>query len=145
MGDSRGWRVAAMAVDHHLDAVPHQHLKRGGEGRLGESVGVHAQEERSVDVVLLSILTDRLGDGQDVRFVEGPLEGRATMARGAKRHAMFRHGGIGTLGIIGRHQPGKVHQHRWLGGCSCQRMDRHDSLLSIITTARGAYRPAGQA
>ena len=33
-------------------------------------MGVHAEEERAVDPLLLAVIADGLGDGEDVRFVE---------------------------------------------------------------------------
>ena len=80
VGDDRGRRVAVAVVDHHVDFVRRQHLERGRERRLGQRVGVDAEEERTIDALLAAIEADRLGDGQDVRLVERRVEGRAAVA-----------------------------------------------------------------
>ena len=49
MRDHRRRRVAVMLVDHHLDAVGREHFERARQRRLGQRMGVDADEQRSVD------------------------------------------------------------------------------------------------
>ena len=51
-------------------------------------MGVLAEKERAADAGLQPVFGDRLGNGQDVRFVETALEGRAVMAAGAEGDAL---------------------------------------------------------
>ena len=54
-----------------VDVVGGEHLQRGGPRRLGQRVGVAADEQRPVDALRGPVLADRLGGRQDVRLVEG--------------------------------------------------------------------------
>ena len=80
--DRRRRRVLVVLGDHHLDAVGRQHLERAGEGRLRQRVRVDAEEQRAVDVLRRAVLADRLGDGEDVPFVEA--RGRTTSRDGRR-------------------------------------------------------------
>jgi hypothetical protein len=71
---------------------------------------VLANEERAGDALLLTVLTDRLRNGEDMGFVEAAFEGRTAVARGAKRHALRRHGGIGRFGKVSGDELGNVDQ-----------------------------------
>ena len=77
---------------------------------------VHAEKQRAVNLVLLSIQANRLADGEDVPFVEGLVERGAAMPGGAESHPLRGHGRVGHLRVIGRDEPGHVHQHCWLAG-----------------------------
>ena len=59
----------------------------------------------------LPIQANRLGDREDVPFVEGLVERRTAMSGGAKRHPLRGHRGIGRLGIVGRDEPRHIDQH----------------------------------
>lgn len=80
VGEHRGGCIAEMLVDHDLDAVGGEDLERGGEGGLGEGVGVFGEEERAEGVLGGAVLDDGLGDGGDVIVVKGRAEGAAAMA-----------------------------------------------------------------
>jgi len=41
----------------------------------GKRVGVDAEKERPIDLLLLAVQADRLGDRQDVPLIERPIEG----------------------------------------------------------------------
>jgi hypothetical protein len=43
-------------------------------------MGVHAQEQRTVDLLLGTVQADGLTDGKDMLFVEGLFERRAAMS-----------------------------------------------------------------
>ena len=64
-------RVAIGGVDPDVDAVRDEDLEGGLEGRLGQRVGVAADEQRAVRALRRAVPADRLGDGHDVRLVEG--------------------------------------------------------------------------
>ena len=121
--DHRRRRIAVVLVDHHLDAVGGEHLERARQRRLGQRMGVDADEQRPVDAGLVPMVADRLADRQDMRLVEGVIERRAAMPGSAERHPLRRHRRIGPAGEIGRHQLRDVRQHRLRGGLACRRID----------------------
>ena len=61
-----------------------------------QRVRVDAEEQRPVDALGLAVVADRLRDREHVPFVEETVERRAAMARGAERHALCRHRGVGA-------------------------------------------------
>ena len=71
---------SSSAAIMHGDVVGGEHLERAAKRRLGQRVGVDADEQRSVDALAATVAADRLGDGEDVPFVEAA--GRTT-SRGA--------------------------------------------------------------
>ncbi len=75
-------RLAAGAIDECGDAVGGEDFERGGEGGLGERVGVHGEKERAGGVLRGAVLDDGLGDGEDVRVVEARC--RATSRDGLR-------------------------------------------------------------
>ena len=116
-------------VDHDLDAVGGEDFEGGGEGGLGEGVGVFGEEERAGGVLGCAVFDDGLGDGGDVVFVEGGVEGGAAMAGGAEGDALGGVGGVGVEGVVGGDEAGEIDQvggERKLAGlvgvwwlCSC--------------------------
>ena len=108
MRDDRGRRVAAVLVDHDLDAVGSEHFHRARERRLGQRVGIDADEQRAGQAGLTAVVADRLRRRQDMVFVEGVFQRRAAMARGAEGNALGWIGHIGFRGKIGRDQPRHV-------------------------------------
>ena len=74
MRNHRGRSVFVPFGEHHLDSVCRQHFQRGGAGRNGKRMRVDAEKQRAVGCLLLAIEADRLGDREDVPFVEGPVE-----------------------------------------------------------------------
>ena len=76
--------------------------------RLGQRMGVDADEERTGQPLLSPVVADRLRGREDMALVEGVLERGAAMARGAERHPLrgIRH--IRLVGEIGRHEPRNV-------------------------------------
>ena len=51
--------IAALGVDHDLDAVGGEDFEGGGEGGVGEGVGVLSEEERAGDGLGLAIVCRR--------------------------------------------------------------------------------------
>ena len=101
MGDSRGGRVLIVVRQHHLNLVGGQDFHRAGQRGPRERMGIDAQEERPVDLLLLAIEANCLGDGQDVPFVKGPVEGGTAVARGAKDNPLLGYLRIGPILIVG--------------------------------------------
>ena len=66
--------------DAGLDMVGCQYLQGGAVGRLGQGVGVEADEERALEAFFGAVFADRLGDGRDVVLVEGPPDGASAVA-----------------------------------------------------------------
>ncbi len=101
--DHRGRRVAVVGLQVHDDAIGREHFDGGALGRRRERVGVLAQEKRAGDPGLGAVFGDRLGDGQDMGFVEAAIECAAAVAAGAEGHAL---GGVAYVGyvLVGRQQ-----------------------------------------
>ena len=53
------------------------------------------------------------------------------MSGGPKGHALFRHGGVGAIDIVGGDEAGDVDQHPWLGGFTG--MGRNAHYLPPVT------------
>ena len=119
-------RVSAALVDHRVDPVGGKYLERACQGGLGQRVRVDADEQRAGDAASAAVMTDRLADRQDMRLVEGVVEGGAAMTRRAERNALRRDRRVRLAGEIRRHQPRHIDQHRWLdrvcrrAGLPCQ-------------------------
>ena len=79
-------------------------------------MGIDTHEQRPVDALLLAIETDSLGNCQDMGFVEGVVQRRAAMPGGSEGHPLRRHGGIGSIDVVGGDETGNVGQHPGLGG-----------------------------
>ena len=71
MRDDRGRGVLEIFGDVGRDPVGGQHLQSGGMGRFRQSMSIHAEEQGAAYPCLGTVITDRLGDGKDVAFVEG--------------------------------------------------------------------------
>jgi hypothetical protein len=112
-GGGRGVGVGGAGED--LDVVRGEDLEGGAPRRLGERVGVLADEERTRDAGLRAPLDRRLHDGGDVRLVEAVREGRATMARGAEGDALRRLRGVGPPGVVVGDEPAEVDEVGELG------------------------------
>ena len=117
--DHRGRRIAAAIVDHDLDAVGGKHLDGAGQRRLGQRVGIDADEQRAGQAAGAAVIADRLRRGQDMVFVEGIPERRAAVARGAEGHALQRIGRVGLVGEIGRHQSRNIDERSGIDRFAC--------------------------
>src|ERR1700683_5704928 len=89
-------------------------------------MGIHPKKQRPVDSMLLAITTNRLRDRDDVRFVKGARERRASMPRGAERNALRSDRSVGALQIVGSDQARHIDQHRGWRGFSSERTYFHD-------------------
>ena len=94
-------RVAVAVVDEHGHVVGDEHLERGGPRRLGEPVGVAADEQRPVVPLLAAVVADRLRRRQDVGLVERGLQARAAVPAGAERDLLVDVLGVRDAGVVG--------------------------------------------
>ena len=115
MRDDRRRRVAAVLVDHDLDAVGRKHLDRARQRRLGQRVGIDADEQRTVQAGFAAIVADRLRGREDMILVEGVFQRRAAMPRGSEGDA---------LGGIGRVRLSMQNRRSQAAGCWQERRDR---------------------
>jgi len=100
-GERRRRGVAAARVHQHAHVVGGQHLQRGDEGRLGQGVGVAADEQRAGDARPGPVVADRLRRGGDVVLVEGQPQRRPAVAGGAERHPLPGLVRVGVPGVVG--------------------------------------------
>src|ERR1700722_9069937 len=124
---------------HHLDAICRQHLERGRAGRNGKRMSVDAEIQWTVSILLLAIQTDGLGDGENVPFVESPLEGRPTVPRSDKGHALGRHGSLGDIGVAGGDEPRHIDEYFNWRGLSCQGTYIHSVLVDPASGSLFAF------
>lgn len=140
VADRRGRRIPVAAVHHRYYVVGGQHLQRGDPGRLGEAVRVPADEQRAGNAVGGAVLDDGLGDRQDVRLVERPIERRPAVARRAECHLLGDVAGIGLNRVIGRHQVGQIDKVFGLGRLTGARVGHHGYQFCPSPSAPGLRR-----
>ena len=104
MRDDGRRRVAAALVDHDVDAVGGKHFHRARQRRLGERMGIDADEQRAGEPGFAAVIADRLRRRQDMIFVEGVFQRRPAMARGSEGNALGGIRGIRFRREIGRYQ-----------------------------------------
>ena len=73
---------------------------------------VNTDKERSVDAVRASIKANRLTNCENMRFVEGVLEGGPSMTRGAESYALRQDFWVRLTRIIGCHEARNIDQFR---------------------------------
>ena len=127
--DDGGRRIPTVLVDHDLDAIRSKHLNRTRQRRLGQSVRVNSDEQRSCQAGPAAVVTDRLRRRQDVIFIEGDFQGRAAMARGSEGDALRGIRRIRFRYEIGGHQPWHVRER-----CLIDRFAGAGILCSHVTS-----------
>ena len=95
MADGRCRGVAVRRIHQHRNIIGGQHLQRRNPGRLGQAVGVAAEEQRAVGALGGAVLGDGLGGGQDVGLVEGAVETGAAVPGGPEAHLLGTSSGSG--------------------------------------------------
>ena len=118
MAQGRGGRVAVAGVDQDVHAVGGQHLQRGVLRRFAEGVGVLGQEQGPGDALAGAVFHDRLGDGDDVLFVEGRLQAGSAVPGGAERHALAGITQIRRDVVIRVQERSEVNKVLGLGNCA---------------------------
>ena len=101
VGERRGRGEAIEGIDPHIDAVRDEDPKCSARRGLGERVGVAPQEQRPRVPAREPVPTDRLGDGEDVGFVERATERRAAVAGRPERDPLRRVAGVGRRVVVG--------------------------------------------
>ena len=129
--DRRRRRVAAVLVDHDVDAVAREHLDDRAERRLRQRVRVAAEVQRPARALLGSVAAHRRADRDDVGLGERAVERRPAMSRRAERDRRGR----GLL-AVGREQRIDVDEVGGLGEGPRTIGDRHP-----LAPADAARRP----
>ena len=125
VGNDRGRRVAAPALDPDLHPVRREDLEGRDEGRLGEGMGVDAEKEGAGDPLGPPVLRRRLGDRQDVILVKGALVRDPPVARRPERHQLVLVGRVRVHGEIVADEPGNVDDERGRDWHAGERMQTH--------------------
>ena len=73
--NNRRWGVFIFIRHHDFHPACRQHFKRAGKSRHGECMCVHAEKQRTIDLLLFSVDTNGLTDGEDMPFIECFIEG----------------------------------------------------------------------
>src|SRR6266496_1740670 len=123
--DYRRRREAVAIVDHHIYFVGSEHLERGGERRLGESVRVDADEKRTIYTLLPAMNADRLSDGEDVLLIERAFQRCSAVPRRTERDTLRDRRGIRLERVVVRHESWDVGEYRFGRGLAGQRTDFH--------------------
>ena len=95
--------------------------------------GIAPDEQRAAVAAARPVAADRLGDGQDVRLVEGAAQRRATVSGRPEGDAL---GGIGRVGpevAIRVEQRAEVDQGRRVGRLTGAGMRRHVAMMARAT------------
>jgi hypothetical protein len=107
-----------------------------GSAGSGGLWGVHAEEQRPGDASPGTVFGDRLGDGEDVRFVEAAIQSAAAVAAGAEGDALRRIGEVGKVTVVGGEQRRDIGETGGRGRLAGERM-RHHVLLDRVFLRRG--------
>ena len=132
MRDDRRRRVAAALVDHDVDAVGGKHFDRARQRRLGQRMGIDADEQRPGQAGFAAVVADRLRRREDMVFVEGVFQRRAAMARGAEGDALR---GIGGIGLRRQNRPSRA------AGCSPARLRGPVGLVLVSSRRHLCFEP----
>ena len=87
-------------LNNGLHFVGGQHLERGALGRPGHGMRVLTHVERAVGTTAAPVITNGLGDGQNMRFGERPLSGEPRCPLVPKLTSWLRIGQVRAALII---------------------------------------------
>ena len=79
-----------------------------------------------------TIFADRLGDGQDVTFVERAIERRCRDDRRFRKLTRCAGTPGSGFGVVGGDQAGNVHQHGGCWGLASKRIEGHDTKVRAL-------------
>src|SRR5580692_9343440 len=82
--DDRRRSYSVILLDYGFDVVCSQHFKCSALGRFRHPVRVFAHKEWAIRALAAPVLTDRLRDGENMRFGERTSERRASVSAGAE-------------------------------------------------------------
>ena len=129
MGDRRGRCGGTVVGDADLHIIGRQDFKRTAKGRFRQGMRISAHEQRAGDTVLFAVITDGLGDGVDVAFVEGLLQRRTTMPGRSKRHTLCGLMRVRRFRIVGTDERGDILQSLGRRQFAGMGMYCHDGIL----------------
>src|SRR5450631_4497704 len=78
-------------------------------------MGISPQEQGTVVAPRRAVVTDCLGNGQDVCFVEGMSQTAASVSGGPEDNPLVGFEGVRGARVVGSHQMGDVDEVRWRG------------------------------
>ena len=73
--DDRSRRVVVSFREHDIDVICREDFKSARQGWPGKRVRIDPEKQRTIDLLPLAVQTDCLRDGQNVPFIESPVEG----------------------------------------------------------------------
>ena len=85
----RGRSVGTACVDANINVICGQDFQGGAPCGFAERVSVAANEERAVETLLGSVVNNRLGNRNDVCFIELAIECATAVTGGTKRHPLI--------------------------------------------------------
>jgi hypothetical protein len=135
VADRGGGGVAVGRVDQDGHVVGREDLQSARPCRLGQGMGVPAEEERAVVPLGGPVLADRLGGGDDVRLVEGGVEAGAAVPRRPEHDLLVGLGRIRLHRVVRGDERGDVDQVTGLGGLSGTGV-AHALILSVAGSRR---------
>ena len=103
-----GGCVAPSVIHQKGHVVGREDLDRRDPGRLGEPVGVAAQEQWTVVALCFAVVADRLGGRHNVSFVERVAQAAAAVSRRPEGHSLLRVGGVGNARVVRRYEMGDI-------------------------------------
>ena len=111
------------------DSVGRENFERRREGGLRERMRVDTDQQRAVDTRAPAITADRLGDGEDMPFVEGPVQGRTAVARGAEGYSLRGDARVGTVAVVIGDEARRINEAAGRGRFTGKGADGHSEFL----------------
>ena len=126
--DDRRRSEPVVTLNYRLHTVGRQYFEGGSLRRTRQGMRVLSHQERAVNSIGPPVVADGLGDRQDVRFSEGPIERCAPMPARTEAHELAWIIQVGTPRVVLVFELRDIYQHiprRWL---SCFGMQSHERL-----------------
>ena len=110
--NGRSWCKTVVLLDHRPNFIRRQNPKRGLLRRRRQRVRIHPHQHWSGDAHFRPVLTDRLGDGQNMSLVEGPRRGSPAVTTGTEADCLAGIVRVRRQLVIGAIQSRHVNQQR---------------------------------
>ena len=135
MGNDGRRRVFVSFRDHHVDPIGGQYFERSRAGRHRQRMGIDSQIKWSGYLLLFTVQANRLGNREDMPFIERAVERRTAMPGGAEGNPLRRDCKIGHLGEVRGDESRHVDQNfRWRR-FSRQRTDLHGGSSVVVSSS----------
>ena len=85
----RGRSVGTTCVDANINLISGQDFQGGAPCGFAQRVGVTTDKKRAVETLLGSVVNNRLGNRNDVCFIELAIECATAVTGGTKRHPLI--------------------------------------------------------